>query len=84
MAKNRFTVEEAFTELSQIINELEDPNLPLDASMALYKKGVKLLERCQASLDKTEKEMIVLKEKQDRLFTEDSMSPGEPHDQDAD
>ena len=62
MAKNKFTIEEGFDELEQIISSLENPELGLSESMALYKKGVKLLDKCNQALDKTEKEMIILQE----------------------
>ncbi len=64
MAKNKFSLEDAFKELDLIIEALEQPDIRLDDSMNLYKKGVKLLEKCNLTLDKTEKEIIVLQEGQ--------------------
>ena len=57
MAKTKFSIEEAF-------QELESPELSLSDSMNLYKKGVRLLDKCNQTLDKTEKEIIVLQEGQ--------------------
>ncbi|MDO4976140.1 MAG: exodeoxyribonuclease VII small subunit [Eubacteriales bacterium] len=62
MAKTNFSMEEAFLELEGIIKSLEDPDVKLADSMSLYKKGVKLLEKCHSTLDKTEKEIIILQE----------------------
>ena len=62
MAKAKFSLEDAFLELDEIIQALEEPDVRLADSMNLYKKGVKLLERCHATLDKTEKEIIILQE----------------------
>ena len=64
MAKTKFSLEDAFKELDQIIEALEQPDIRLEDSMNLYKKGVKLLEKCNLTLDKTEKEIIVLQEGQ--------------------
>ncbi|MDD7113260.1 MAG: exodeoxyribonuclease VII small subunit [Lachnospiraceae bacterium] len=64
MAKTRFSIEEAFEELDQIVKELESSELNLSDSMNLYKKGVRLLDKCSQTLDKTEKEIIVLQEGQ--------------------
>ncbi|MBQ9157223.1 MAG: exodeoxyribonuclease VII small subunit [Eubacterium sp.] len=62
MAKTKFSIEDAFRELELILSDLEDPELGLADSMNLYKKGVKLLDKCSQTLDKTEKELQVLKE----------------------
>ena len=62
MAKTKFSIEEAFQELDQILQEMESPELSLSDSMNLYKKGVRLLDKCNQTLDKTEKEIIVLQE----------------------
>ena len=64
MAKTKFSIEEAFQELDQILQEMESPELRLSDSMNLYKKGVRLLDKCNQTLDKTEKEIIVLQEGQ--------------------
>ncbi len=70
MAKTKFLIESAFEELDAIIGQLEDPELGLAESMDLYKKGVRLLDKCNRTLDKTEKEMIVLQEGQDGSISE--------------
>ena len=74
MAKTKFSIEEAFQELDQILQEMESPELSLSDSMNLYKKGVRLLDKCNQTLDKTEKEIIVLQEGQNgtNLKREDS------------
>lgn len=64
MAKTKFSIEEAFSELEQILSDLEKPEVRLSDAMTLYKKGVRLLEKCGQTLDKTEKEIIILQEGQ--------------------
>ncbi len=64
MAKSKFSIEDALKELDEILAQLETPELSLSDSMELYKKGVKLLDKCNQALDKTEKEIIILQEGQ--------------------
>lgn len=70
MAKSKFSIEKAFEELEEVLNQLENPDLSLSESMDYYKKGVKLLDRCKQTLDKTEKEIIVLQEGKDESIPE--------------
>lgn len=70
MAKTKFLIEDAFEELDEILEQLEHSELSLSASMDLYKKGVKLLDKCSQTLDKTEKEIIVLQEGQHGIIPE--------------
>lgn len=55
-------IEDNFKELEKIINELENDELSLEDSFAMYEKGMKLLKKCDEELDKVEKQLIVLKE----------------------
>lgn len=64
MTRTKFSIEGAFDELEEIIAQLEDPQLGLSDSMTLYKKGVRLLDRCGQTLEKTEKEILILQEEQ--------------------
>ncbi len=64
MAKTKFSIEEAFTQIEDIIEQLSESSISLSDSMELYKKGVKLLDRCSQTLNKTEKEIIILQEGQ--------------------
>lgn len=70
MAKSKFSIEKAFEEIEEVLNQLENPDLSLSESMDYYKKGVKLLDRCKQTLDKTEKEIIVLQEGKDESIPE--------------
>ena len=72
MAKGKFSLEDAFRDLDDIISALEQPDIRLEDSMALYKKGVKLLDKCRQTIDRTEKEIIVLQEGRDGHFDEES------------
>lgn len=56
------TLEESMKELDEIIAEMEKPGISLEASFALYKKGVSELKNCSEMVDRIEKELTVLEE----------------------
>lgn len=56
------TLEKAFEELEQIIEKMNDREVSLDDSFALYAEGTKLLKYCNEQLDMIEKKMLVLSE----------------------
>lgn len=61
-AKKAKSLEVAFEELQDIIGQLEREDITLDASFKLYNDGMKLLRYCNESIDKVEKEIIILNE----------------------
>ena len=67
MAKTKFSIEGAFEQLEDIIEQLSAEEVSLSDSMNLYKKGVKLLDKCSQTLDKTQKEIIILQEGQNDI-----------------
>ena len=58
MAKTKFSIEGAFEQLEDIIEQLSSEEISLSDSMDLYKKGVKILDKCSQTLDKTQKDAI--------------------------
>lgn len=64
MAKRELSVEKAFENLDAIIEKLEDGDIKLADSIVLYTKGVKLLNDCKESIDRIEKQMIVLEKEE--------------------
>jgi len=61
MPRKTADLEETFTKLDQVIEALEQGDLSLEESFARYKEGMKLLEACSTSIDRIEKQLIVLK-----------------------
>ncbi len=55
-------LEESFDKLNKIMDELEKPEISLEDSFALYQEGMKLLKTCNDSIDKVEKDLIILSE----------------------
>ena len=62
MPRKAKTLETAFEELNTIIGQLEQSDISLDESFRLYNDGMKLLKYCNDSIDKVEKELIILNE----------------------
>lgn len=60
MPRKKFTVEQAFEELDGIVEALEKEDTSIQDALKLYTKGVKLVQKCQESLDTVEKELIIL------------------------
>jgi exodeoxyribonuclease VII small subunit len=46
--------EEAFTELEEVVQQLEAGDLTLDQAMALFERGMALATQCNARLDAAE------------------------------
>ncbi len=53
-------IEDAFSQLSDIVNEIEQDNLSLDETMDLFEKGMLLTKVCQEKLKKAEQKVKVL------------------------
>lgn len=48
------TLEEAFEQLDELIDKMEESDLPLEESFQLYKQGVSLVEYCNKKIEKVE------------------------------
>lgn len=62
MDNNDFSIEKAFERLAEINTQLENPNVSLKDSLALYTEGVKLVGACKENLSDVEKEIEKLDE----------------------
>jgi exodeoxyribonuclease VII small subunit len=52
--------EEAMAELQQLVAKMEAGELPLEASVAAYKRGSELVKYCAAQLDKVDNQVKIL------------------------
>ncbi len=59
--------EQAYTELEQIVTQMESAQLPLDATLAAYQRGNGLLQFCQQSLLAAEQQVQILNERNQLL-----------------
>ncbi len=62
MSEDKKSLETAFGELEEILAKLEEEDITLEESFALYQEGMKMLKYCNNSIDKVEKQLIVLGE----------------------
>ncbi|OZA30162.1 MAG: exodeoxyribonuclease VII small subunit [Hydrogenophilales bacterium 17-61-9] len=65
MAKSRAATppkdyESALAELESIVGEMESGQLPLEASLAAYKRGAVLLHYCRQQLSEAEQQVRIL------------------------
>jgi exodeoxyribonuclease VII small subunit len=54
--------ETALSELEQIVHTMEDGRLPLEESIAAYRRGSELLRHCQQQLSDAERKIQVLED----------------------
>ena len=60
--KKELTLEESFQRLDELIARLEDREIPLEDSFAIYKEGMDLLKSSREKIDTVEKKMIQISE----------------------
>ena len=56
-------LEEMFDRLDQVIGTLEGEDVSLDEAFGLYDQGMKLIRRCNQTINEVEKKILVLDEK---------------------
>lgn len=56
------TLQDLFEELDHLIGDMEEGELSLEESFALYHKGMDTLKKCSEKIDTVEKKMVVLDE----------------------
>ena len=56
------TLAEMFTCLEGLIEDLESREISLEDSFEKYQQGMKLLKRCNETIDTVEKKVLVLKD----------------------
>ena len=62
--------EKALVELEEIVNRLEQGDLPLEEALQLFEEGVKLSRYCHTKLDEAQKRVeIVLKDENGKMAT---------------
>lgn len=64
MAAKKMTLEQSFESLDSIIGQLQSGELSLEESFKKYEEGMKLVKSCNDTLDKVEKKLIVIDNKE--------------------
>lgn len=62
--KDQMTIEETFAQLEDLIKKLESGDSSLEESFGYYESGMKLVKACNDKIDKVEKQIMVLEEKE--------------------
>lgn len=60
--KTERNLEQSMEELELVMEALNRPEVSLEESFSLYKKGMDLLLECNKAIDKVEKELMILEE----------------------
>ena len=61
MAK-KMTIDQGFDSLEEIIEKMQDTEVSLEDSFALYEQGMKMLKNCNQKIDAVEKKMLKMNE----------------------
>lgn len=69
--------EQAMAELEQLVTQMEEGELPLEASVAAYQRGSELVKYCAAQLDKVENQVKVLEGDMLKPFAADGAADSE-------
>ena len=78
-AEKEPSFEAGLAELEKIVEELEDGDLPLEKSLTLFEKGVKLSDSCRTQLQEAESKVEILLKKEGRVEAEAfTLTDGEP------
>ncbi len=70
-SSNDLTYEQAFIELEEIVNAMENQQLPLDESMRLFERGQMLAQHCATLLDRAELKIKELSSSKNSVENED-------------
>ena len=58
--KPKLDLDQSLVKLEELVGELEEGSLTLEASLKIFEEGVKLTRECQKMLDKAEQKVRVL------------------------
>ncbi len=58
----KLTFEAALAELEKVVGQLESGQVPLEESIALYKRGAELRQHCEARLKAAEEQVALITE----------------------
>ncbi len=73
--------EEGLAELETIVEQLEHGELPLEQSLELFEKGVKLSDTCRKQLQEAESKVEILLKKEGRIEAEPfNLNDGDPQE----
>ena len=68
--KQELSFEQGLAELEQVVQQLEDGDLPLDEALKRFEKGVELSESCRKQLEAAETRVEILLKKNNKVQPE--------------
>ena len=71
MKRMKKSFEEQMEELEEIVKELESGNLSLEESVAKFEEGIRISKECNQTLEKAEKKITILLNKDGKMEEED-------------
>ena len=60
------SIEEAFSQLQTILNDMNREDIPLEEAFTQYEKGMRLIRYCNDSIDRVEKKVRILSGEENR------------------
>ena len=60
--EKELSLEEAFDQIEEVISHLETEEITLEQSFQEYNRGMKLLQHCNATIDRVEKKVLQINE----------------------
>jgi len=69
------TFEQSLAELEDIVGKLEGGDLPLEDSLELFEKGIKLSRECRSRLTNAERRIEILMKEADGTFAAKEIDP---------
>ena len=58
--ENELSIEELFARIEAALARMQEENVPLEESFALYEQGIRDIRACSGMLDAVEKKMLLL------------------------
>ncbi len=72
--------EKSLEELETIVNRLEEGDLPLEESLALFEEGIKRSRECRERLTSAERKIQILMKDANGDLTAADLEPDDPRD----
>jgi exodeoxyribonuclease VII small subunit len=74
--KKQPNLEKSLGELEQIVEQLEEGDIPLEQALKQFEKGIKLSRDCQTALQTAEQRVQVLMQDDLQDFADQDANPG--------
>ena len=74
MKQKKLNFEDSLKRLEEIVAHLEEGDLPLEQSLALFVEGTALVKSCSTLLDEAEQNVLILRSGEDGTLSEEPFS----------